>query len=64
MQDKTGAGAGASGNAGAAKQSRAEKKARKTVQKLGLKPVTGISRVTIKKPKSVRWLARLSTNNR
>ena len=51
--DKTG---GAGANAGAGKQSRAEKKARKTVQKLGLKPVTGISRVTIKKPKSTLFV--------
>ena len=37
-------------------QSRAEKKARKTVQKLGLKPVPGIVRVTIKKPKNTLFV--------
>lgn len=35
------------------KQSRSEKKSRKAVQKLGMKPVTGVSRVTIKKSKNV-----------
>lgn len=37
-------------------QGRAEKKARKTVQKLGLKPVAGVTRVTIKKPKNVLFV--------
>lgn len=37
-----------------AKQSRSEKKSRKAVQKLGLKPVPGIVRVTVKKAKNVR----------
>ena len=37
-----------------AKQSRSEKKSRKAVQKLGLKPVPGIMRVTVKKAKNVR----------
>ena len=36
------------------KQSRSEKKARKAVQKLGMKPVSDVSRVTIKKSKNVR----------
>ena len=36
------------------KQSRSEKKSRKAMQKLGMKPVPGISRVTIKKSKNVR----------
>ena len=35
------------------KQSRSEKKSRKFVQKLGLKPVTDIHRVTIKRAKNV-----------
>jgi nascent polypeptide-associated complex subunit alpha len=39
---------------GANKQSKNEKKSRKAVQKLGLKPVTGITRVTLKKGKQVR----------
>merc|ERR1712189_99823 len=34
------------------KQSRSEKKARKAMSKLGLKPVTGVSRVTIRKSKN------------
>jgi nascent polypeptide-associated complex subunit alpha len=35
------------------KQSRSEKKSRKAMLKLGLKPVTGVSRVTIKKTKNI-----------
>jgi len=35
------------------KQSRSEKKSRKAMLKLGLKPVTGVSRVTIKRTKNV-----------
>lgn len=35
------------------KQSRSEKKSRKAMQKLGMKPVPGITRVTIKKSKNV-----------
>jgi hypothetical protein len=35
------------------KQSRSEKKSRKAVQKLGMKPVPGVTRVTIKKSKNV-----------
>jgi nascent polypeptide-associated complex subunit alpha len=53
------AAAGGAGNAAgsaASKQSRAEKKARKTVQKLGLKEVKGIYRVTIKKPKNTLFV--------
>ncbi|CAG8517446.1 9291_t:CDS:2 [Acaulospora colombiana] len=34
-------------------QSRGEKKARKAMQKLGLKPVPGINRVTIRRPKNI-----------
>jgi len=36
------------------KQNRSEKKARKAMQKLGMKPVPGIVRVTVKKAKNVR----------
>ncbi len=36
------------------KQSRSEKKARKAMQKLGMKAVLGVQRVTIKKSKNVR----------
>lgn len=39
----------------AAKQSRTEKKSRKAIQKLGMKPVSGIVRVTVKKNKGV-WI--------
>ncbi|TKY74004.1 Nascent polypeptide-associated complex subunit alpha protein 2 [Spatholobus suberectus] len=35
------------------KQSRSEKKSRKAMLKLGLKPVTGVSRVTIKRTKNI-----------
>lgn len=36
------------------KQSRSEKKSRKAMQKLGMKPVPDVIRVTIKKSKNVR----------
>ncbi|KAJ1400586.1 Nascent polypeptide-associated complex NAC domain [Sesbania bispinosa] len=35
------------------KQSRSEKKSRKAMLKLGLKPITGLSRVTIKRTKNI-----------
>lgn len=38
---------------GRSKQSRSEKKSRKAMTKLGMKPVTGVSRVTVKKSKNV-----------
>ena len=38
---------------GKAKQSRSEKKSRKAMSKLGMKPVPGIIRVTVKKSKNV-----------
>ncbi|KAG6745491.1 hypothetical protein POTOM_049978 [Populus tomentosa] len=38
---------------GTSKQSRSEKKSRKAMLKLGMKPVTGVSRVTIKRTKNV-----------
>jgi len=40
----------------AAKQSRAEKKSRKAIQKLGMKPVPGVVRVTVKKAKSMLFV--------
>jgi nascent polypeptide-associated complex subunit alpha len=40
----------------AAKQSRAEKKARKALLKLGLKPVPGIARVTVRKAKNILFV--------
>ncbi|KAM9806296.1 uncharacterized protein nacad [Syngnathus typhle] len=38
------------------KQSRSEKKARKAMSKLGLKPVHGVTRITIKKSKSILFV--------
>ena len=35
------------------KQSKSEKKSRKAMQKLGMKPIPGVSRVTIRKSKNV-----------
>ena len=43
-----------SGDAGDSKASRMEKKTRKALLKLGLKPVTQVSKVTVKKSKQVR----------
>jgi hypothetical protein len=42
---------------GRGKQSRSEKKSRKAMQKLGMKPVPGVARVTIKKSKNVSGAA-------
>lgn len=39
-----------------AKQSRGEKKARKIMSKLGLKPIPGVSRVTIRKSKNILFV--------
>ncbi|KAL4575706.1 hypothetical protein LXL04_011790 [Taraxacum kok-saghyz] len=47
---------GAQGGVEGAKQSRSEKKSRKAMLKLGMKPLVGVSRVTIKRTKNVRWL--------
>ncbi|KAK7282485.1 hypothetical protein RIF29_11304 [Crotalaria pallida] len=44
---------GAEGSGEGSKQSRSEKKSRKAMLKLGLKPVTGVSRVTIKRTKNI-----------
>mmetsp|Transcript_13366 Transcript_13366/g.20288 ORF Transcript_13366/g.20288 Transcript_13366/m.20288 type:complete len:201 (-) Transcript_13366:93-695(-) len=41
---------------GGGKHNRAEKKSRKAVQKLGMKPVEGINRVTIKKSKNILFV--------
>merc|ERR1712173_349635 len=38
------------------KQSRGEKKARKTMSKLGLKQIAGVSRVTIRKSKNILFV--------
>ena len=41
---------------GKSKQSRSEKKSRKAMQKLGMKPVPGVLRVTIKKSKNILFV--------
>ncbi|KAJ7552148.1 hypothetical protein O6H91_06G044000 [Diphasiastrum complanatum] len=41
---------------GKSKQSRSEKKSRKAMQKLGMKPVPGLTRVTIKKSKNILFV--------
>ena len=41
---------------GKSKQSRGEKKSRKAMQKLGMKPVAGVMRVTIKKSKNILFV--------
>merc|ERR1712087_184176 len=48
---------GEGGDASSAKrQSRSEKKSRKAMQKLGMKPVPGIMRVTVKKSKNILFV--------
>ncbi len=44
---------GAQGANGGSKQSTSEKKSRKAMLKLGMKPVTGVGRVTIKRTKNI-----------
>ena len=44
---------GAQGGNESSKQSRSEKKSRKAMLKLGMKPITGVSRVTIKRTKNI-----------
>ncbi|KAI0519992.1 nascent polypeptide-associated complex subunit alpha-like protein 1 [Dendrobium catenatum] len=51
--DVEGAGGDASGRS---KQSRSEKKSRKAMLKLGMKPITGVSRVTVKKSKNILFV--------
>ncbi|KAL5209403.1 hypothetical protein ABZP36_005026 [Zizania latifolia] len=46
---------GVGGNEGS-KQSRSEKKSRKAMMKLGMKPVTGVSRITIKRAKNILFV--------
>mmetsp|Transcript_27119 Transcript_27119/g.51640 ORF Transcript_27119/g.51640 Transcript_27119/m.51640 type:complete len:180 (+) Transcript_27119:26-565(+) len=46
----------ADGADGKSKQSRSEKKSRKAMQKLGMKPVPGVTRVTIKKSKNILFV--------
>ncbi|XP_055808880.1 nascent polypeptide-associated complex subunit alpha-like protein [Solanum dulcamara] len=44
------------GGSGRSKQSRSEKKSRKAMIKLGMKPIPGVSRVTVKKSKSILFV--------
>eukprot|EP00301_Raphidiophrys_heterophryoidea_P014682 c23129_g1_i1.p1 GENE.c23129_g1_i1~~c23129_g1_i1.p1 ORF type:complete len:208 (+),score=69.99 c23129_g1_i1:74-697(+) len=48
--------AAAGGSDASNKQSRGEKKSRKAIQKLGMKPVPGFTRVTIRKSKTVLFV--------
>ncbi|KAL9331424.1 hypothetical protein ACSQ67_001034 [Phaseolus vulgaris] len=41
---------------GRSKQTRSEKKSRKAMLKLGMKPITGVSRVTVKKSKNILFV--------
>nr|GMC79286.1 nascent polypeptide-associated complex subunit alpha-like protein 1 [Ipomoea batatas] len=41
---------------GRSKQSRSEKKSRKAMLKLGMKPILGVSRVTVKKSKNILFI--------
>eukprot|EP00930_Biecheleria_cincta_P038420 TRINITY_DN2639_c0_g1_i1.p1 TRINITY_DN2639_c0_g1~~TRINITY_DN2639_c0_g1_i1.p1 ORF type:complete len:206 (-),score=61.30 TRINITY_DN2639_c0_g1_i1:83-646(-) len=47
---------GADGKGERSKQNRSEKKSRKAVSKLGMKPVPGITRVTVKKSKNILFV--------
>lgn len=47
---------GKEGEGKGGKQSRSEKKSRKAMQKLGMKPISGIVRVTIKKSKNILFV--------
>ncbi|KAL0900300.1 hypothetical protein Bca101_084261 [Brassica carinata] len=47
---------GQDGEGGKSKQSRSEKKSRKAMLKLGMKPITGVSRVTVKKSKNIMFV--------
>merc|ERR1711874_315860 len=47
---------GEEGGSTKSKQSRSEKKSRKAMQKLGMKPVPGVIRVTIKKSKNILFV--------
>ncbi len=46
---------GTTGGSSVTVHSRNEKKARKSIAKLGLKHVPGITRVTLRRPKNVSW---------
>ncbi|XP_022013602.1 nascent polypeptide-associated complex subunit alpha-like protein 4 isoform X1 [Helianthus annuus] len=53
--DKEDDAAQAAGGSESSKQSRSEKKSRKAMLKLGMKPVLGVSRVTIKRAKNIMF---------
>ena len=54
---EAGEAATAGGSSVLVQQSRNEKKARKSIAKLGLKHVPGITRVTLRRPKNVGFIA-------
>merc|ERR1719278_2130601 len=56
MPNLENAGDGDQKDEGRGKQNRAEKKSRKAVQKLGMKQVPGIVRVTVKKSKNILFV--------
>eukprot|EP00218_Dolichomastix_sp_CCMP3274_P014382 CAMPEP_0170142308 /NCGR_PEP_ID=MMETSP0033_2-20121228/7549_1 /TAXON_ID=195969 /ORGANISM="Dolichomastix tenuilepis, Strain CCMP3274" /LENGTH=186 /DNA_ID=CAMNT_0010378629 /DNA_START=33 /DNA_END=593 /DNA_ORIENTATION=+ len=56
VPDLEDAGEDGSGGKSQGKQSRSEKKSRKAMQKLGMKAVTGVQRVTIKKSKNILFV--------
>lgn len=56
LEDPREAGGGDEENKGRVKQNRSEKKARKAMQKLGMKQVPGIVRVTVKKAKNILFV--------
>ncbi|KAL9261769.1 Nascent polypeptide-associated complex subunit alpha-like protein [Drosera capensis] len=43
-------------SSGRSKQSRSEKKSRKAMLKLGMKPITGVTRITVKKSKNILFV--------
>jgi len=56
MPDLEDQGEGGEGAAGRGKHNRSEKKSRKAVQKLGMKQVPGVIRVTVKKSKQILFV--------
>ncbi|XP_072980919.1 nascent polypeptide-associated complex subunit alpha-like protein 1 [Typha angustifolia] len=55
-KDEDGAEGQAGDASGRSKQSRSEKKSRKAMLKLGMKPILGVSRVTVKKSKNILFV--------
>eukprot|EP00892_Ulva_mutabilis_P012347 jgi/Ulvmu1/9485/UM052_0055.1 len=54
-EDETGDAGDGAGH-GRGRQSRSEKKARKAMQKLGMKPIPGVAKVTIRKSKNIMFV--------